>query len=188
MSIINVAVGSRNPIKIKAAIEGIQQALQIENNNILAEGFDVPSGVPDQPNGSEETKRGATSRAVKAFDAYVALHNSKPTYSIGLEGGIEEEESGNNMVCAAWMVIYNGSKFGSAKTATFTIPPSIATLVRGGMELGLADDQVFKSVNSKQNSGTVGHLTRGVMDRSEYYRSAVLLAMIPFLWPELYPE
>ena len=123
---------------------------------------------------------------MKAWDAYVALHNAPPTYSIGLEGGIEEYDNGN-MACAAWMVIYNGNKFGSAKTATFTIPPPIATLVRGGMELGLADDQIFKTINSKQNSGTVGHLTRGVMDRSEYYRSAVLLAMIPFLWPELYP-
>lgn len=187
---IKIAVGSKNPIKIKAAINGIQQALQyplnsIENMNLItAEGFDVPSGVPDQPNGSDETKRGATTRAIKAWDAYMSLHSSPPSYSIGLEGGIEDVDG--TMECAAWMVIYNGSKFGSAKTCSFTVPPKMAALVRGGMELGVAHDSIFDTVNSKQKSGTVGHLTRGVVDRSEYYRSAVLLAMIPFLWPELY--
>lgn len=186
-STVILAVGSRNPVKVKASVDGIRQALQlpIDDTSIIAEGFDVPSGVPDQPIGSEETKRGATNRALKAWAEYQSKHNCPPTYSIGLEGGIDD--SGGAMECSAWMVIYNGSKFGYAKTASFIIPPAMAELVRGGMELGTADDTVFRTINSKQGSGTVGHLTRGVVDRTQYYSSAVLLAMIPFLWPDLYP-
>ena len=56
------------------------------------------------------------------------------------------------------------------------------------MELGNADDKVFSTVNSKQKGGTVGKLTRGVIDRAQYYESAVILAMIPFIWPSLYTD
>ena len=55
------------------------------------------------------------------------------------------------------------------------------------MELGVADDTVFKRINSKQGTGTVGHLTQGVMNRSDYYCHAIVLALIPFNWPELFP-
>ena len=49
------------------------------------------------------------------------------------------------------------------------------------MELGHADDVVFKDKNSKQKGGTVGKLTDGLVDRTEYYRHAMLMALIPFL-------
>jgi len=40
--------------------------------------------------------------------------------------------------------------------------------------------------NSKQKSGAVGHLTKGVIDRTAYYVPAVVLAYIPWENPELY--
>ena len=58
----------------------------------------------------------------------------------------------------------------------------MAQLVRDGMELGDADDEVMGTVGAKQGAGTVGALTRGVIDRSEYYEPAVVLAMVPLLW------
>lgn len=54
------------------------------------------------------------------------------------------------------------------------------------MELGEADDLVFKQTNSKQGRGTVGTLTRDVIQRTEYYKPAVIFALIPFINPELY--
>jgi len=74
-----------------------------------------------------------------------------------------------------------------AKTATFLLPPQITTLVlEQNMELGHADDQVFDRVNSKQGSGTVGVLTRGEIDRKDYYVHALKMGLIPWLWPDLY--
>jgi non-canonical (house-cleaning) NTP pyrophosphatase len=125
-------------------------------------------------------------RAIAAWDAYKIKYGTNPSFSVGLEGGILIIGE-DDMDCCAWMVIYDGCKFGSARTATFSLPPAIVALVKGGMELGEADDTVFKTTNSKQKEGTVGHLTNGVISRAMYYEPAVILAFIRFNWPDLYP-
>jgi non-canonical (house-cleaning) NTP pyrophosphatase len=131
-------------------------------------------------------RSGAENRALAAYVAYYERHGVYPEYSIGLEGGILR--AGDSMDCCAWMVIYNGSNIGSARTATFTLPPAIVALVNSGMELGAADDAVFNTVNAKQGEGTVGHLTRGIISRTSYYEPAGILAFIPFIWPTLYSD
>jgi inosine/xanthosine triphosphatase len=152
-------------------------------------GFNVPSSVPDQPFGDEETKLGAKNRAERAWIAYQEVNEgSKPDYSLGMEGGLVRSELDElGMECLAWIAVYNGEKFGFAKTASFELPRNMSRLINDGMELGAADDVIFKSTNSKQSVGTVGHLTNNVISRSLYYEQAVILAFIPFNWPELYP-
>ena len=186
---IVAAVGSKNPVKLGAAQVGVQKACASRTASepqVQVTGYGVPSGVSDQPMTSEETKRGAVNRAKAAFAAHAEATGSAPEFAVGLEGGIEED--GSDMLCSAWMCVYDGEHLGTAKTASFTLPPAISALVRGGMELGLADDQVFATVNSKQGQGAVGALTRGVIGRQEYYEPAVVLAMVPLLWKgELFP-
>ena len=63
----------------------------------------------------------------------------------------------------------------------------MADLVRGGLELGEADDLVFRTSNSKRRNGAVGLLTGDVITRAGLYTPAVQLALIPFIRPELYP-
>ena len=94
---------------------------------------------------------------------------------------------GDTMTCFAIMCIYDGTRTGFARTATFDLPEKIGVLVRGGMELGDADDEVFKTVNSKQGAGTVGALTNGLITRTDYYVPALILAFVPFNFPTLYP-
>ena len=122
-------------------------------------------------------------------------------------GGAASEE----LWCMAWMAIL-GSKssaclaakadgdnfasdankgtdqcWGYAKTGAFLLPPRLCDLVLNqGMELGHADDKVFQRVNSKHGEGTVGRLTDGEIDRTEYYVHALKLALIPWIRPELY--
>ena len=48
-------------------------------------------------------------------------------------------------------------KTGSSRTSTFALPQVVADLVRQGVELGKADDQVFGRENSGRGDGTVGH-------------------------------
>jgi non-canonical (house-cleaning) NTP pyrophosphatase len=55
------------------------------------------------------------------------------------------------------------------------------------MELGHADDLVFQAQNSKQQGGSVGLLTQGLITREAYYQQAMVLALIPFLNESLYP-
>ena len=79
-----------------------------------------------------------------------------------------------------------GERWGLARTASFPLPPRLCALVAGGMELGDADDAVFGRSNSKQGDGTVGILSHGLVDRTEYYRHALVLALVPFTNPGLY--
>ncbi len=69
---------------------------------------------------------------------------------------------------------------GKARTGAFMLPQEVANLVRSGIELGHADDQVFGRSNSKQTNGAVGLLTADLIDRQRYYEHAVILALVPF--------
>lgn len=61
-------------------------------------------------------------------------------------------------------------------------------MVSQGMELGAADDQLFKRTKSGYGSGTIGKLTEGLITRQAYYEHAVMLALVPFMRPDLYPQ
>ena len=183
-SAVTIAVGSKNPVKLRSGKLGMESVLSTE---VHVEGFPAESGVPDQPVGDDETRRGAINRAKASWRMYCDAHGgAEPDFSIGMEGGINSKDKGDTMTCFAYIVIYDGTKFGKAKTATFDLPEAMARLVRGGMELGDADDQVMGRVNSKQGEGTVGALTRGLISRTDYYIPAVQLAYPVFNFPELY--
>jgi non-canonical (house-cleaning) NTP pyrophosphatase len=115
------------------------------------------------------------------------------------------------LLCMAWMCVYGrrqaftvdalasedtttymGDKkpiFGVAKTASFALPPTVVSLIQDkGMELGDADDQIFGRVNGKHGSGTVGILSKGLINRSAYYEHAILLALVPWFRPDVYPN
>jgi non-canonical (house-cleaning) NTP pyrophosphatase len=86
----------------------------------------------------------------------------------------------------AWVVVHSSNGVGYGKTGTFFLPKPVAELVRQGRELGEADDIVFGRVNSKQENGAIGILTRDVIDRKQLYQPAVVMALIPFCNPKLY--
>jgi inosine/xanthosine triphosphatase len=147
----------------------------------------VSSGVNDQPIGVEETKRGAINRAKAALKRC----SFKARYSIGLEGGLVSSCSDKNgLDCIAIMAVLdvNTGYISTSSTGTFMLPPPLSSLVRNGMELGDADDIIFQRKNSKQADGTVGILTKGAIDRTEYYVHALILALVPIIQPELYSK
>lgn len=144
-------------------------------------GIGVDSGVSHQPMGDEETLRGAEARARNARAAVASAD-----YWVGIEGGCEERDG--VMHGFAWVVVFSREREGRSRTASFELPPAVAALVREGVELGHADDQVFGRTNSKQGNGAVGLLTADVVDRVALYEPAVVLALIPFRNPTLFPE
>ncbi|TVP52762.1 MAG: inosine/xanthosine triphosphatase [Mongoliibacter sp.] len=167
-----VIVGSKNPVKINCTDGGFHQAMQA---SFLVEGLNVDAGISKQPTGDNETLKGATNRAVNSKAIF-----PEADYWVGIEGGVDTING--EMHAFAWVVIINREgKVGKAKTACFILPEAISQLIEGGMELGEADDKVFQRENSKQESGAVGILTQGAIDRKEYYQQAVVLALIPFI-------
>ncbi len=173
-----VAVASQNPVKIGAAEMGFLK--MFPEGSFVFTGVSVPSGVSDQPRGSEECLLGAQNR-VKA--ALVAAPDA--AYAVGIEGCVEDDTYG--MLGYAWVVIQSrDGKEGRGRSMAFYLPPAVAAFVRAGDELGTADDKVFGRTNSKQQNGAIGLLTDDAIERKDYYAEAVVAALIPFKNPKLY--
>ena len=51
--------------------------------------------------------------------------------------------------------------------------------------MGEADDVVFGRSNSKFKDGAIGILTGGLIDRTRYYKEAVVMSLIPFINKDL---
>lgn len=173
----NIIIASKNPVKINAVKLGFERVFSDESFSF--EGISVPSGVSDQPIGYDETLRGAKNRAEGAMQKM-----PEAEYWVGIEGGVDRK--GEEMEVFACIHIKSKELEGNARTGTFFLPPAVVRLVNEGYELGEADDMVFKRENSKQESGAVGILTNDLIDRTNYYVHAIVLALIPFMRPELY--
>ncbi len=172
-----IIVASKNPIKINATKLGFQKVFA--SMNFELEGVSVPSDVSDQPMTNKETLQGATNRATHAKNDF-----PNAAYWVGIEGGIEK--MGEEMMAFAWIVILSNEKKGKARTGTFFLPNKVVELINQGKELGEADDIVFGHSNSKQKNGAVGILTGNLIDRTQFYVEAMVLALIPFLNKEIY--
>ena len=174
----HLIVASRNPVKIEAALQGFRE--MFPQQQFTATGVSVPSGVSDQPLGSDETYQGAWNRLQGARQ-----QQPNADYWVGIEGG--NIIAGVEMEVMAWVLVQSATQFGKARTAGFFLPPKIVELIQEGHELGHADDLGFGVQNSKQTGGSSGLLTDGAVDRLRFYVPAVILALIPFLKPTLYP-
>ena len=139
----------------------------------------IKSEVGDQPMSDSQTLAGAINRAEGAKD--LVKHGD---YWIGIEGGVEDGADG--MAAFAWAVVLDRTRMGKGRTGTFFLPDTVAECIRAGLELGDADDVVFGTKNSKQDMGSVGILTGGVIDRTALYEHAVILAFAPFKNPAFY--
>lgn len=166
-----VAVGSANPVKIAAVAAVLARVAPA----CAVQGVSVPSGVADQPMGDEATISGARTRAHGALGAVRA------TLAIGLEGGCVELPDGTMRTCAWAVAIDTHGREGVGGSLVMPLPPAVAALVRSGVELGHAMDQVAKAHNTKHGVGAVGILTAGLLDRQRAYETLVTYALAPWL-------
>ncbi len=173
---LKIVVASKNPVKINAAKVGFEAMF---NEEVEAIGVSIPSGVSDQPLTDEETRQGSEFRA---NGAKTKVPNAD--YWVGIEGGVDKL---NGVIHTfGWITILSKNKTGQARSATIPLPNAVEAGLQNGEELGDINDRLFHKDNSKQNMGTSGILTNGVMDRLELYRHAMVLALIPFVNEELY--
>jgi inosine/xanthosine triphosphatase len=173
-AITRVAVGSTNPVKVGAARTMVQRLAP----GAEVVGIAVPSGVPDQPWGDEETTRGAMARARAARSAHDA------DLGIGIEGGVVAEADGGVRSCAWAAVVGRDGREGIGGSLALRLSDRVAQLVRDGVELGPAMDALTGQHNVKQGVGAVGILTAGLVTRQQAYEVLVAYALVPFLSDE----
>ncbi|WNJ16876.1 inosine/xanthosine triphosphatase [Pontibacter sp. G13] len=176
---MKIIAASTNPVKIAATEEAFR--LMFPDQPVEVIGMSSPSGVPDQPIGDPETLQGAVNRV-----AFIREQVPEADFWVGLEGGIGRIEGGYEAF--GWMVVSDPSgQLGKSRTSSFALPPAVCHLIDSGKELGHAMDEVFAAHNTKQKGGAIGILTDGVIDRKNLYIPAVVMAIIRFKQPELFP-
>jgi len=177
-----VAVGSQNPIKVKA----VQTVFSEYFSGIKVISVNVKPSVGLQPMGLRITVKGAVERAL------TALRKTQANFGVGLEAGLIENlaaASGflNQQVC----VIVDKEERATVGISTAFEPPYavVESLVSNKvreMEEVMESITGIKAIGEKQ--GAVGFLTRGKITRYDLSLQATLAALIPFINPSLYPR
>lgn len=173
-----VIVASANPVKLASVEQGFAPFF---SDSLTVEGRSVDTGVREQPLTDRETLAGANHRAANARRQY-----PEADYWVGIEGGVQERDG--YFEAFGWVVILTPTGHSEARSATFLLPEALARGLRQGEELGPITDQLFNERNTKHHAGAIGLLSRQVILRDELYRHPVVMALLPFLHPELYPE
>lgn len=170
-----IAVGSRNPVKVRAVATVAARVFPGAEIVPLA----APSGVAEQPRSDEESIRGAEGRARHA------LHATGADLAVGLEGGVAETAHG--LLLTGWVVaIARDGRIGLGGGGGALLPDAVAAKVRGGGEVGPVMDDLLGESDLKKSRGAVGVLTAGLVNRDEAFERMVVYAFTPFLAPDLY--
>lgn len=174
--LIKVVVGSKNPVKVNASRIVISQLYP--DCIVECEGLNAPSNVPEQPMNAAETRTGAINRV-----KYCQQHTDADFF-IAIEGGVDLLDDGP--ATFAYVVIASKEQQSVGRSAALPLPAPIYQSLLDGKELGPVMDTLFKTVNIKHKGGAIGLLTNGHATRESNYTQALILAMAPFLYPDLY--
>ncbi len=178
-----IFVGSTNPVKINATINAASETW----SDVIVKGYEVPSGISEQPMSDDETRIGSENRAKNVLA--VGLKNlqgkklgsfanlSKQVLGIGLEGGVFLKAK-NELWSTVWATVIdvNGNSFQS-NGARFKVPDIIAQKLLAGGEMGPIVSKLMNKDNIKQKSGAIGVITKNFIDRTEEYVGIVKLAL-----------
>ena len=114
-SSINIVVASRNPVKIDAVRQAFSSQFPSVGLELIP--VDIESGVSDQPDSDQETRRGSRNRVEEAWRAH-----PDADFWVGLEGGVVTID--DQFMAFAWMAIRGrNGKIGQARTGTLPLPP-----------------------------------------------------------------
>jgi inosine/xanthosine triphosphatase len=141
---------------------------------------DAPSGVAEQPMSAQATRLGAVNRVKYCQQHYEA------DYYLAMEGGVDMTQDGP--VTFAYVVIANKQQMAVGRSASLPLPKKVYRALQQGDELGPVMDRLFNTTNIKQRGGAIGLLTGGHANREGNYTQALILALAPFLQPQLYAE
>jgi inosine/xanthosine triphosphatase len=177
-NMLKIAIGSGNPSKIKGAKSAFCKAFP--KSKIKFRPFAVPSKIPQQPVGFSTTLKGAINRAKAAYKKWPCAD-----YSIGLESGLirlggrffdmqicamQDREGTISLGCSMGFPLPKSveeklfAKKGNKKVAKCT--------------LGELMDSLSGQKNIGRKKGAIFFLSKGLMERWEMSRQAVLCAFV----------
>jgi len=172
-----VLLGSTNPVKI-AAVDYAFKAV-FTDCEIVCQGVSAPSGVADQPMDTEQTKAGALNRV-----EFCAKEHGGYDFYVAIEGGVDL--FAGSAAAFACIAIKHEEQLIVGRSANLPLPVAIYRALEQGEELGDVMDRLFNTHNIKQKGGAIGLLTNELETRQSTYQQALVLALAPFIHPQLY--
>ena len=163
---MKIAVGSLNAAKLAAVKQGV--AAYWPDAEVV--GHDVPSGVPGQPVGLEETALGALNRAKNA------RVQAGSDLGAGLEGGVME--LAERMVLFGVVAVWDGVRASVVPSVGVPLPDTWAEAVRNGQELGPFMAERYKEYG--RHLGAMPFVTKGQIVRDEAFAYAAKGAFAPW--------
>lgn len=169
---LRVAVGTVNPVKVEA----VRSVLSRMFTQLEVVSVEVDSGVGKEPFEGDVLK-GAMNRA--------RLCLGRCDLGIGIEAGVYLEDDGlyDIQQCA---VVDKMGRITHGHGLGFHYPPPIERMIRQGLSVGEACDQLFQLEKNGHKGGAIGLLTDGMLKRKELTEQSVLAAMVPRIRMDLY--
>ncbi len=170
---VRITVGSTNPTKLRA----VEMAAATFFDRLMTEGVDVPSGVPAQPWGDDETAEGALQRAERARKARDA------DFGVGIESGVADGPFQRLYVVSWAVAVDRHGAFGAGGSERFPLPADVVDALHRGDELGPHLDRLVGIPGVSRREGAVSLITGGRRNRAEILVAAVLQAFAALLRP-----
>ncbi len=176
---MKIHVGSQNEVKIQAVTEVVAGYSLFKDAEIASVAVNIE--LFGHPKDLEAVVEGAIARAQEAFPGC--------DYSFGIEGGlmsVPRSKTGYMEVTAC--AIYDGKEVHLGLSPAFEWPKQVVQLIFKGLDGSQALREAGITVHPKIGTakGGIWHLTEGRMDRKEYTRAAIVMALIHLEHPEYF--
>lgn len=171
---MRIVVGSKNQAKVTAVAEILKEYPHLVKAEVLVS--DVLSGVANQPKSLDETIQGAMNRAKAA--------QGDAEYGVGIESGLMQvphTKGGYMDICIAAIRDKEGRfHIGISSAWEFPDPSITKMMVEEGLDMSQAINKagLTKNPNIGAAEGAIGILTKGKVDRKEYTKQALRMALI----------
>lgn len=174
---MKVAVGSTNPVKVKAT-ENVMKRIY---GDVEVIPLDVASKVSHTPLTDDECAEGAIYRAEEA------IRRTEADFGVGLEGGVAKRVDKYFLV--GWCAVVDSiGDMALGCGGGIELPDIVVKEVLNGKELGKVMDEIMGLNETKRKMGAVGILTNGLTNRQESWEVTIIHAMARRLRTDLYIE
>ena len=178
--IMKINVGSTNQAKIEAVTEVVGDYPMFKNAEVV--GVEVTVELFGHPKSLAETVNGAIERAKKAF--------VDCDYSVGIEGGLMAvPHTTTGYIEIGVCAVYDGTRHALGFSSGMEWPTKVTELILAGYDGSQALRETGLTAHTKVGTagGGSGILTEGRMDRKATMKQGLIMALIQFEHPELYP-
>jgi inosine/xanthosine triphosphatase len=152
-----VRVATANAMKVEATRKAFAKYFK----KVRVEGVEAASGVSPQPISFGEIVRGARERARRAF--------GECDFAVGIEAGLFRVAAvAENPFQITVACVTDGRRQALGAGPFYEVPRAVVRRI------------------VKADTGSVAVVTRGKVSRAQVTRDAVLMALAPFVSPELY--